>query len=68
MIEKWTPKTEEELHDFYVKFCNCCRRDRFESCEIRNTVEGYWTENENYSEEWQVDKEGLPTCTEFDES
>jgi hypothetical protein len=71
MSKKYRPANGEEGECFREDFCYHCLRgigQEDEACEIEISSLLYNTDNAGYPEELQLDIDGYPVCTAFEEA
>lgn len=67
--EKWRPANGYEGDRFYSHFCSNCKKDDRENenyCPLILLTMNYNVEDEEYPAQWQIWKNGLPVCTDYD--
>ena len=65
-IKLYRPANGTEGSFFEASFCDRCKSDVNQDCEIHLNAMLYEKEDEEYPKEWRY-QNGKPTCTAFEE-
>lgn len=66
LYAKWRPSNDTECDVFISGWCNNCKKDVNEACEILARTFIYDVEDEKYPNEWRYGEHGSPECAAFE--